>query len=394
MKNMRRRILANLMFFLTVLVLASSLQAMPAFARKYSLSCKTCHSPFPKLKPYGEEFAANGFVIKDKPTPRYTIDTGDSLLSLLRDVPIAFRLEGFLTYNNSNSRKLDFGSPHILKIISGGELFKHVSYYFYFFFSERGEVAGIEDAFVMFNDLLGGDFDIYAGQFQVSDPLFKREIRLSYEDYSIYATKPGDSQIDLTYDRGLMFTYGLKSGTDLAVEVVNGNGIGAGDSFLNFDNDEYKNVLVRLSQDLGPGVRIGGFGYLGKERPADLVNSVWMLGGDATLAAAPFELNLQYVERRDSNPTFAVILPLEKIMTRGAFAELIYRPKGDDGRWYGVGLVNWVDSDQPDLRTTAATLHCGYLLRRNLRLTAETTYIFRGPFDKHLRAGIGLITAF
>ncbi|MCK7528382.1 MAG: hypothetical protein MZV64_67865 [Ignavibacteriales bacterium] len=51
---------------------------MPAFARKYSMSCKTCHAPFPKLKPYGEEFAGNGFVIKDKDTPRYTIDTGDS----------------------------------------------------------------------------------------------------------------------------------------------------------------------------------------------------------------------------------------------------------------------------------------------------------------------------
>ncbi len=60
---------------------------MPAFARKYSMSCKTCHAPFPKLKPYGEEFAANGFVIKDKETPRDTIDTGDATLSLLRERP-------------------------------------------------------------------------------------------------------------------------------------------------------------------------------------------------------------------------------------------------------------------------------------------------------------------
>ena len=48
-----------------------TLDAMPAFARKYQMSCKTCHSPFPKLKPYGEEFAGNGFVLKDKEAPRY-----------------------------------------------------------------------------------------------------------------------------------------------------------------------------------------------------------------------------------------------------------------------------------------------------------------------------------
>jgi hypothetical protein len=392
MKNAVRSMLA----FLTLgLALAASLQAMPAFARKYSLSCKTCHSPFPKLKPYGDEFAANGFVIKDKPAPRYTVDTGDTLLSLLREVPIAFRLEGFLTYNEANTRKVDFGSPHILKIISGGELFKHVSYYFYFFFSEMGEVVGIEDAFVMFNDVVP-EFDIYLGQFQVSDPLFKREIRLPYEDYYIYGARPGSSKIDLTYDRGLMFTYGLKSGTDLALEVVNGNGIGAGSESGGFDQDPYKNVLFRLSQDLGKSFRAGGFGYLGKERPegAPLANSVWMAGADATLTAGRFELNVQYVERRDTNPSFAVIQPVAEVMTRGAFAEVIYLPKGDDSRWYAAGLFNWSDSDQDDLRYTSGTLHYGYLLRRNLRLILETTYVFRGPDDNHIRLVGGFVTAF
>lgn len=379
---------------LLVTVTLGSLRAMPAFARKYSLSCKTCHAPFPKLKPYGDEFAANGFVIKDKATPRYNIDTGDSLLSLLREVPIAFRLEGFLNYNNSNSRKLDFGAPHLLKIISGGELFKNVSYYFYFFFSEKGEIAGIEDAFVMFNNLFRSDLDLFVGQFQVADPLFKREIRLPYEDYVIYGARPGASTIDLTYDRGIMLTYGFKTGTDLTLEVVNGNGIGAGNIFSNFDDDKYKNVLVRLSQDVGPAVRVGAFGYLGKEQPETLVNSVRIFGADATLSFKPFELNVQYLERRDTNPGFDAILPVEKILTSGGFAELIFRPKGDDGRWYGAGLFNWVDSDQTDLRYTSATLHAGYLLRRNMRLVVETTYILRGVFEKHMRAGTGLVIGF
>ena len=39
------------------------LEGVPVFARKHKLSCKTCHDPFPRLKPFGEEFAGNGFTI-------------------------------------------------------------------------------------------------------------------------------------------------------------------------------------------------------------------------------------------------------------------------------------------------------------------------------------------
>ena len=383
--------------FAVTLMAAVSLgcpQAMPAFARKYSMSCKTCHAPFPKLKPYGEEFAANGFVIKDKDTPRYFVDTGDSALSLLRELPIALRLEGFLAYNNANTRQVDFTAPYLLKFLSGGAITKDIAYYFYFFFSERGEIAGIEDAFVMFNGLFGSDLDLYVGQFQISDPLFKREIRLPFEDYQIYRTTPGDSHINLTYDRGVMLTYGFPTGTDVTFEVLNGTGIGEANVFRNFDDDPYKNVMLRVSQEVAPAFRLGAFGYSGKERPDEVVNSVWMAGGDATLSFKPFELNLQYVERRDSNPYYDVILPIEKVMTRGAFAELVYRPKGDDSRWYGAGLFNWVDSDQPDLRYTSATLHYGYLLRRNIRLTVETTYVFQGLYEDYMRLGAGLILGF
>ena len=391
MKNILRTAFAAV---LLAAVSLGSLQAMPAFARKYSMSCKTCHAPFPKLKPYGEEFAGNGFVIKDKDTPRDTIDTGDAALSLLRNLPIALRLEGFLAWNNANVRQTDFLAPYLLKFLSGGAIAKNIAYYFYFFLSERGEVAGIEDAFVMFNELFGSDLDLYVGQFQISDPLFKREVRLPFEDYQIYRVTPGDSRLNLTYDRGVMLTYGFPTGTDVTFEVLNGTGIGEANVFRGFDDDPYKNVLLRVSQEVAPAFRIGAFGFLGKERPDETVNSVTMFGGDATLSVKPFELNVQYVERRDSNPYFATILPIEKVMTRGAFAELIFMPRGIDSRWYAAGLFNWVDSDQLDLRYTAATAHVGYLLRRNMRLTAEATYAFRGPYPEHVKVGTGLILGF
>ena len=38
-----------------------------------------------------------------------------------------------------------------------------------------------------FNNVFGSELDISVGQFQVSDPLFKRELRLPFEDYQVYS---------------------------------------------------------------------------------------------------------------------------------------------------------------------------------------------------------------
>jgi hypothetical protein len=392
---MKKTILVLLGIVLLLQVAAVRLQAIPAFARKYSMTCKTCHTPFPKLKPYGDEFAANGFVIKDKETPRYNIDTGDSFLSLLREAPIAFRLEGFMTYNNSHAKQWDFTSPYLLKFLSGGEITKNISYYFYFFFSEQGEVAGIEDAYVMFNNLFRSNLDFYIGQFQVSDPLFKRELRLSFEDYQIYATQVGKSKVTLTYDRGIMLNYGFPTKTDFFVEILNGNGIDPANPFGSFDSDKYKNFAFRVSQEMGSNFRLGGYAYIGKEAQENIRNSLRMLAVDASVSAQSFELNLQYLERRDDNPYFAVsLVESPPVKTKGGFAELIYLPRGDDSRWYLVGLFNRVTSDLKELDYSSATLHYGRMLRRNIRGTAEFTYVFDSVYNKYGRVAFGLITAF
>ena len=261
-------------------------QAIPAFARKYRMSCTTCHAPIPRLKAYGDDFAGNGFVLEDQDAPRYFVDAGDDNLDLIRDFPVAVRLEGFIKHESTTDRDVDFTSPYNLKLLSGGSLTKNVAYYFYFFFSERGEVAGIEDAYIMFNNILDTELDVYVGQFQASDPpLQERELRLTYEDYQLYKRHVGKSVVNLAYDRGLMLTYGFESGTDVIVEIVNGNGIGEADDFRVYDNDKYKNFMGRISQDLGDFLRVGGFGYYGKE--ADTVgvtNELWMAGADATVA--------------------------------------------------------------------------------------------------------------
>lgn len=379
-----------LFIIIIIFVLLADANAIPAFARKYNMSCNVCHAPFPKLKPYGEDFAANGFQLPDKEPARYYKKTGDDLLMLMRELPFALRFELFGQYENNRNPNPDLRTPYILKLMSGGNIYKDISYYFYFFFSERGDIAGIEDAFVMFNNPISNkiDLDLYAGQFQVSDPLFKRELRTELEDYKIYATTPGRSLANLKYDRGLMFTYGAPTKTDLTLEVINGSGIGTKDVF---DVDKYKNVMFRASQEVLPLLRIGGFGYYGKEQSDSVSNELYMAGADLTLGNDKIELNTQYVYRSDINPEMTAIKPNERVKTQGGFVELLVSPQGDKSRLTGSLLYNYVDSDIKELKYESYTAGLSYLLARNVRLVGEYTYI-KDP--KISKVTVGIVSAF
>ncbi|MGK9477587.1 hypothetical protein [Melioribacter sp. OK-6-Me] len=382
-----------LFLFLLLLFSAEFMYGIPAFARKYRMSCQTCHAPFPKLKPYGDEFAGNGFRLSEEEAPRYYVNTGDNDLFLIRELPFAIRLEGYTTYNMNNSDKFDFTAPYILKLLSGGELSNKISYYFYFFFSERGEIAGIEDAFLMYNDLFGYNLDIYLGQFQISDPLFKRELRLTLEDYTIYKAKPAYARSALTYDRGLMITYGAPTGTDIILEILNGNGIGEANNLKIFDDDKYKNFFMRISQDINNSFRLGAFGYYGNDEIEDdfgynFTNEFYSFGTDFTLTFEnQLELNFQYLYRNDKQATYFN----RDIATKGGMAELIYSPNGDESKWYSVALFNWVDSEWNALDYKTATLSIGHLLNRNVRVIGECTYNIK---DEFAQFSLGIISAF
>lgn len=376
-------------------------KGIPAFARKYQISCQVCHSPaMPRLKAFGDEFAGNGFRMTEYESPRHFIQTGDDRLSLFRELPVAIRMDGHVTYNFDNRESTDVAAPFVVKILSGGEISDKLSYYFYFLFSERGEIAGLEDALLVYTDFLGTGINLTMGQFAVSDPLFKSELRYTMEPYKIYSSRPGTSTTDLKYDKGLIFDKGFSTGTTIVGQIVNGNGIGEADQGYIFDKDKYKNFMLRVNQEIGKFITIGFFGYTGREEVNDVIyagitSDIRMFGPDITFDFNErFMLSAQFVKRTDSR-VFMEHFPsemMEDVETLGAFAELIYSPKGDMSKWYLTSLINWVESDYDPLDYASATLHAGYLLRRNMRVVGEFTQQFRGP--DYGKVSFGVITAF
>lgn len=401
---MRRTLSAVCLGLLAVLMLADPSWAIPAFARKYQYSCTTCHAPAPRLKAFGEAFAARGFRLED-PTQepaRATVDTGDPLLQLMRDFPIASRLEGFAAYKEEAAAETDFEYPWAFKILSGGPISDKISYYFYYIIEKGGE-AGLEDAYLQFNKPFGLPFDLMFGQFQVSDPIFKRELRLERNDYLIYKTGAGHSSVNLTYERGLMAASTLPGEIDMVLGIYNGSGLrGASGDEHNYDSDKEKSYSARLARSFGP-VRAGLFGYRGRETAGssfelpEVRNTVEYWGPDLSIGFGDsLQLNLQYLERTDSD-AFWFDWSETRVKTKGGFAELVWLPGGPEGPWALALLYNKIDSGSfsynPSLANDAenASVTLNYLLARNIRLLAEVENDFEA---ERVKASIGVSAAF
>jgi hypothetical protein len=378
-------------FFASViglLVLAQAAAAIPAFARKYGYSCEVCHAPIPHLKAFGEQFMDNGYRIPDKEPPRATIDTGDPLLLLQRDVPLAFRFDGYLAYAPNRPLKSDFHTPAAMKILSAGNISDSISYYTYFLMTEDAKIVGLEDTYLNFRNIFGLPVDVVFGQYRITDPVTPTETRLTFEEYAIYGFRIGQSKINLAYDRGLMLSSGTKFGTDFVLQVVNGNGI---ENQEIFDSDKYKSLVGRVSQSFWKGnLRIGVLGYSGKEEgPEGAINKVTYFGPDFRLRLPLVELLVEYVRRTDSNPLFT---PAARTLGTDAYlAEAIISPWSDKGRTFFTLAWNRVRSDFEGARYHTLTFNMNHIIRRNLKLVAEYTHDLLGRNHSFLT---GIVTAF
>ncbi len=272
----------SIFFFLlitVILMIPAKTEAMPVFARKYNMSCSTCHAAYPKLNEFGEQFADDNMRLPNwKDT---TVETGDDMLALPDSVPLALRMQAFvqareaetidIETGESISAETDFQSPYLIKLLSSAPLSDHISYYFYAILGEKGDNGSVivEDAWFSHDDIFGSDVSLMLGQFQVSDLMFPREVRLTFQDYMVYR------MAGLTYDRGVLFGYAAGP-LDLSLGLVNGNGITENHTINSpgykrpdhmFDNNNGKAVFGRVGGDIA-SVNIGLFGYSGTQQNA------------------------------------------------------------------------------------------------------------------------------
>lgn len=273
-----RNTLSSLLTALVLMLIGlQHASAMPTFARKYEMSCTACHAAFPRLNAFGEQFAAQNMRLSNWKEAA-TSQTGDPRLALPDSVPLSLRAQAFSQLRDDATgeadgteydSRLDFQSPYLIKLLAGAPLSDHITFYGYGIMAEKGGNGEfiIEDAWFSHDDLFGSGTSLMLGQFQVSDLMFPRETRLTFQDFMAYR------MAGITYDRGIILDRGFGP-IDFAIGAVNGNGVSANATVSSpgyrradhlFDNNSAKSVFGRVGTEIG-GVSIGLFGLTGRER--------------------------------------------------------------------------------------------------------------------------------
>ena len=382
----------------TPLLVPPAAWSMPEFARRYNLSCSVCHDAFPRLNAFGENFADMNYKLPNWRNSN-TLNLGDERLALPERPPLALRMQAYvqaregedidpLTGFTGNDSSFDFQAPYLIKLLSSSPLSENITYYFYGIFAEKGGNGEtvIEDAWFRHGDLFGSGVGMQLGQFQVSDLMFPREVRLTFQDFYAYRAA------GLTYDRGVIFDRGLGS-FDVAIGAVNGNGIT--DNFdidspgyrrpdALFDNDSRKNVFGRVGIPVGRA-GLGLFALFGEQRSAAGVagESRGTRTGDKTI----FGLDLAGTLPNGRVHWYAQALwnewedlldaaPTQDFDWFGGFAGVDYIR---NDRWSFSLLYNYAEADEFEgtgtiyegIAINSLTFNASYYFMRNLKAVFE-----------------------
>lgn len=385
---------------------AVTAESAPLFARQYGISCVTCHSAFPKLNDFGKQFQENNYRLPNwKDT---TVKTGDDALALPNYIPLAIRAQAFVQGRDAEAVDVvsgevteadtDIQAPYLIKLISSAPLSDHISYYFYGIFAEKGGNGEtvIEDAWFSHDDVFGSGVGLMLGQFQVSDLMFPRETRLTFQDFMAYR------MAGITYERGVIFSRGFGP-VDIGIGLVNGNGIDENVTINSpgyrrpdhlFDNDNSKAAFIRIGTAIGP-VDTGLFAYSGEQK-----NATGPAGTDSgTIDTDKNILGLDISGKLGDRATwFAQFLwnewdgfidPNINYKWFGMFVGVDYVT---DGKWSYSLLYNYADGKDFDNTDTvyegidinSLTFNASYYFMRNVKGVIEANYDF---LDEELQSG-------
>jgi hypothetical protein len=255
---------------------------IPAFARKYGLRCSACHTVWPELNSFGQQFRDNGYQLnneRDSPiaqnnayipitlraTPQFHMERGTKqLVDAVPGDPTSGQAERTVTSHGFDLSGID--------LWSAGTLWKNVSFVLLLSSDNEGSF-GFEAMHVRFDNLGGSPWlNLKVGKFELDNLVSeKRFLFLSgnggaYQSYHFVAPGSsvdfgmGDNQIGAE-----LSGHSLNSYTRYSAAVLTAtDGEPGGENFGSYDGN------VNFSQAFDGGKmgveRIGGFAYLG-QRP-------------------------------------------------------------------------------------------------------------------------------
>jgi len=282
--------LRSLALALTVCGVAApgSVEAIPAFARRYKVDCVFCHAGFPKLNTMGQRFKEAGFRL-EREDP---FEIGQWLAS--KPVVLRGSANRFFLQERQGATS-GFG-----KAISAGNLGDRLSYWVDDGLSISTDTVHTkpDNAWLRFDVMRDGRLYARAGRIELDLPFthVRTPHLFSYEVYFANAGLETDS-IAMHKD-GVEVGGRLPADARWSLALVKGHGDATTGGFN-------PAVFVRLSKRLD-GNRVGGFGYFGTSTLQLGPSSNWSdhvlrIGADADVWIGHWNVYGLYLHGRNDN---------------------------------------------------------------------------------------------
>lgn len=166
-------------FILSVLLASGRADAIPAFGRKYDMTCNACHTREPRLNPFGQRFQENGYQLPETEDGSTTLKDlfGGPLNGVTLDEVtnyFAVRLRGEILkpdfredQDTTASDDVDIDFPSYMNLFFGGTATRDISFFIEASYSSAEGNFGFERVMLIFDNLGGhqvanikvGDFD-------------------------------------------------------------------------------------------------------------------------------------------------------------------------------------------------------------------------------------------
>ncbi len=332
MRTQRWLMAAALAAATVIALLPDPAGATPVFSRKYGFECTNCHSAFPRLNDWGQQFRDNGYQIPGSEKDEKTILEGPAPFAMR--TAVGYLRESFSHVPDSFDRR-GFKVTG-LDVLSDGVIGPHLGYELVAppqvadSRGVEGQDGQIESASVIVRKICDSPwFNLRVGRFEPAYTAFSVKRQLSISPYEAYDYGPAGVAVFSDAQEGLEVT-GYGHGFHYAAGYLNGSG-------TNLDSDNPSDVYARAAVVLGPGEgqtagqRIGVSGYLGKARPDTSLGlgdrqTFSRLGIDASLNYTTFNLAAQYLYGRDDKSLWGAT---DKVHWSAWFAELSWQPRTD-----------------------------------------------------------------
>jgi hypothetical protein len=258
---------------LGLVVFATRAEAIPAFARKYGMSCTACHLAWPILNQQGQAFRDNGY--------QFGTEKDDPVTVAPAYWPASIRTTPAYQYTRINNQESDAGPITIgsgglpqgpaADLLTGGTIARDISFLVVVAGFTPDEPAALESAFVRLSNLGGSSWaNIKIGKFEVDLPASAhRGVTLSDSSggYAIYGPRAGSAvPLDLSSNQvGLEFDgHDAGSVTRYAISLVSANndpgGKGPWSSPLLYAHAQR---AFETGSEVLPWIRFGLLGSLG-----------------------------------------------------------------------------------------------------------------------------------